>query len=108
MAHTLLTNVDSTGVHKILVVCPLNTVLNWKSEFKQWLPKENDFDVYELVSSKQNYERQYIVNEWHSDGGVLIIGYNMFRNLSNPDNKRLSKKMRNVFKEGFVDPGIMI
>ncbi|KAJ8985899.1 hypothetical protein NQ317_010656 [Molorchus minor] len=29
----------------------------------------------------------------------------MFRNLSNPDNKRISKKMRKVFQEGLLDPG---
>ncbi|KAJ8939699.1 hypothetical protein NQ314_011041 [Rhamnusium bicolor] len=103
LSHTLLINGEQTGVTKIMVVCPLNTVLNWKAEFKKWLPKE-DLEIYELVSCKQNYERQYIVQEWHRDGGVLIIGYHMFRNLSNPDNKRISKKMRTTFQEGFLDP----
>ncbi|XP_018566294.1 transcriptional regulator ATRX homolog isoform X2 [Anoplophora glabripennis] len=105
LSHTLLRNAKSTGVRKVMVVCPLNTVLNWKSEYKKWMPRNDEFEVFELVSSKQNYERQYIVTEWCNDGGVLIIGYTMFRNLSNPDNKRLSKKMRNVFNEGLVDPG---
>lgn len=87
-----------------MVVCPLNTVLNWKAEFKKWLPK-NDLEVYELVSCKQNYERQYVVREWQSDGGIMIMGYQMFRNLSNPDNKRISKKVRTVFQEALLDPG---
>ncbi|KAJ8925712.1 hypothetical protein NQ315_009559 [Exocentrus adspersus] len=105
LSHTLLTNSDTTEVRKVLVVCPLNTVLNWKSEFKKWLPRDSELEVHELVSCRQNYERQYKVKEWHEDGGVLIIGYQMFRNLTNPDNKKLSKKMRNVFCEGLVDPG---
>ncbi|XP_008195590.2 transcriptional regulator ATRX homolog isoform X2 [Tribolium castaneum] len=105
LSHTLLINSEKTNVKKVLVVSPLNTVLNWVSEFKQWLPDCEEYDVYELVSFKQNYERQYQVKTWHDHGGVLIIGYDMFRNLSNPDNKRLSKKMRAAFQEALVDPG---
>ncbi|CAH0551007.1 unnamed protein product [Brassicogethes aeneus] len=105
LAHTLLINSDTTKVERVMVVCPVNTVLNWKNEFKKWLPKEDEFDVYELVSCKQNYERQYQVTDWYRNGGVLIIGYNMFRTLSNPDNKRISRKMRTAFQEGLVDPG---
>ncbi|KAG5896421.1 hypothetical protein JTB14_022501 [Gonioctena quinquepunctata] len=105
LAHTLLTNSKKTKVTKVLVVCPLSTVLNWKCEFKKWVPSSISLEVYELVSCKKNYERQHVVNEWHEEGGVLIISYAMFRNLSNPDNKKISKKLRTVFQTGFVDPG---
>lgn len=69
------------------------------------MPRNDSVEVYELVSCKKNYERQYNVNEWHTDGGVMIMGYTMFRNLTNPDNKRLNKKMKSVFAQGLVDPG---
>lgn len=105
MSHTLLENNEKTGVNKILVVCPVNTVLNWKNEFKKWLPKKTNFEIFELVSCKQMYERKYRVSEWHTEGGVLIIGYTMFRNISNPENKKIQKKIRQVFVEGLVDPG---
>ncbi|XP_030744954.1 transcriptional regulator ATRX homolog isoform X1 [Sitophilus oryzae] len=107
LTHTLLTQSEKTGVEKVLIVSPVNTVLNWKSEFAKWLPKE-EFEVYELVSCKTssvNQERAYKVREWHENGGVLIIGYNMFRTLSNPDNKTVTKKLRTWFQEGLVDPG---
>lgn len=87
------------------MVCPVNTVLNWKSEFKKWLPRRLKFDIYELVSCKQMYDRRHTVNEWHEEGGVLIIGYTMFRNISNPDNKRVQKRIRETFVKGLVDPG---
>ncbi|CAH1116535.1 unnamed protein product [Phaedon cochleariae] len=105
LTHTLLKNNEQTKVNKVMVVCPLNTVLNWKNEFKKWVPSNAAVDVYELITSKKNYEKQYVVKEWHEEGGVLIIGYQMFRNLSNPDNKRISKKTRMIFYEGMVDPG---
>ncbi|CAH1126465.1 unnamed protein product [Ceutorhynchus assimilis] len=108
LAHTLLMNQEKTKVERIMVVCPVNTVINWKNEFRKWMPKTDDFDIYELVSCKTssvNQERNYIIKCWHDDGGVLIIGYNMFRTLSNPDNKTLSKKLRQSLQTGLVDPG---
>lgn len=105
LSHTLLLNEKKTGVCKVLVVCPLSTVLNWVAEFKKWLPSEDDFEVFELVSFKQNYERHHQVKEWLRCGGVLIIGYDMFRNITNMANKRLPKKIRNTFQTAFVDPG---
>lgn len=45
LVHTLITNSEKTNVHKVMVVCPVNTVLNWKSEFKKWIPKSSDLDV---------------------------------------------------------------
>lgn len=105
LSHTLLQNKKLTGVNKIMVVCPVNTVFNWRNEFKKWLPKKSDLNVFELVSCKQMYEKRHRVAEWHEDGGVMIIGYTMFRNISNPDNKKIQKKIRETFLQGLVDPG---
>ncbi|XP_072392281.1 uncharacterized protein XNP isoform X2 [Diabrotica undecimpunctata] len=105
LTHTLLNHSKKTKVEKVMVVCPINTVLNWKSEYKKWMPSNSAVDVYELATSKKNYDRAYVVQNWHEDGGVLIIGYNLFRLLSNPTNKKLTKKMRTTFLEGLVDPG---
>ncbi|KAF7271451.1 hypothetical protein GWI33_015673 [Rhynchophorus ferrugineus] len=109
LSHTLLLNSEKTKVEKVMVVCPVNTVLNWRNEFAKWVPKNDDvFEVYELVSCRTasvNLERSCKVREWHENGGVLIIGYNMFRTLTNPDNKTITKRCRKIFQEGLVDPG---
>ncbi|XP_050509138.1 transcriptional regulator ATRX homolog isoform X2 [Diabrotica virgifera virgifera] len=105
LTHTLLNHSKKTKVDKVMVVAPINTVLNWKAEYKKWMPSNSAVEVYELATSKKNYERAYTIETWHQDGGVLIIGYNLFRLLSNPANKKLSKKMREKFQEGLVDPG---
>ena len=41
-------NEEETGVRTGLVICPLNTVLNWQREWVMWsqsLPDDEIFDV---------------------------------------------------------------
>lgn len=107
MVHTLINYEELTNVQKVLVVCPVNTVLNWVAEFERWLADVDGppITVYDLVSSKQTMERKFHVEQWTKNGGVLIMGYDMFRNLTNPTNKRLRKSQRDVFQTGLVSPG---
>ncbi|XP_068631359.1 transcriptional regulator ATRX homolog isoform X2 [Battus philenor] len=108
LTHTLLTHSDLTGVNRVLVVCPLSTVLNWVNEFRIWLKhteKEYDVDVYELSRYKQNSERAFQLQQWFESGGVCVLGYEMFRNLSADNPKKFKKKMLKSFQESLVDPG---
>ncbi|XP_013172876.1 PREDICTED: transcriptional regulator ATRX homolog isoform X1 [Papilio xuthus] len=108
LTHTLLTHNDLTGVNRVLVVCPLSTVLNWVNEFRMWLKhaeRESEVDVYELSRHKQNSERAYQLQQWYESGGVCVLGYEMFRNLSADNSKKFKKKMLKTFQESLVDPG---
>lgn len=107
LVHTLLAHSEKTKVERILVVCPLSTVLNWENEFDIWCAKaESEYEVnlYEMSRAKQNIERAYRLKEWYEDGGVMIIGYDMFRNLSNLKSK-LPKKRREDIAKALLDPG---
>lgn len=53
---------------------------------------------------KQNPDRARELKHWQKTGGVLIIGYEMFRNLS-CEGKKFRPKMRKDFQETLVDPG---
>ncbi|XP_015180488.1 PREDICTED: transcriptional regulator ATRX-like isoform X2 [Polistes dominula] len=106
LSHTLLTH-EETGIKTILVVCPLSTVLNWVNEFEIWLKDvENggDIDLFELTKCKKNFERKYQLQSWHQRGGVLIIGYEMFRNLTGA-NKNIRKNMKDAILKCLIDPG---
>ncbi|XP_076240045.1 uncharacterized protein LOC143182745 [Calliopsis andreniformis] len=106
LIHTLLTY-EKTGVRTIMIVCPLSTVLNWVNEFNLWLKDiENydDIEIYELTKLKKNIERKYQLESWQRTGGVLIIGYEMFRNLTGTNNK-MRKKMKEDILQYLVDPG---
>ncbi|XP_049533839.1 transcriptional regulator ATRX homolog isoform X1 [Anopheles darlingi] len=108
LSHTLLSNADITGIERILVVCPLSTVRNWVNEFKIWLKhveKGSRVEVYEISRYKDNVTRANRLMEWHNEGGVMILGYDMFRNLANPTAPRLRKKVRESLQTSLIDPG---
>lgn len=41
-----LLSCKESGLKKVLVLCPVNTLNNWKSEFFKWIsPTDCDYDV---------------------------------------------------------------
>ncbi|XP_019719517.1 transcriptional regulator ATRX-like [Hippocampus comes] len=103
--HTVL---QSKNLHfkTALVVCPLNTVLNWVSEFNKWQKQlgKDIVKVTELATMKNFADRLCALQSWHTTGGVMIIGYEMYRNLSlSPklDDHALKQQLKNLL----VDPG---
>ncbi|XP_070197492.1 transcriptional regulator ATRX homolog isoform X3 [Littorina saxatilis] len=102
--HTMMSHKKLTKVNTCLVVCPLNTVLNWQNEFEIWLAEKDQLTVYEMASVKQNNARADVLNEWHRDGGIMIIGYEMLRNLSQGSRVR-NKKQKAIFNKTLIDPG---
>ncbi|KTG43651.1 hypothetical protein cypCar_00041007 [Cyprinus carpio] len=104
--HTLLL-CEKLNFSTALVVCPLNTVLNWLNEFEKWqegLEDEESLEVIELATVKRPQERAYALQRWQEDGGVMIIGYEMYRNLTQGRNIK-SKKLKEIFQKTLVDPG---
>uniref|UniRef100_A0A915PBJ3 Uncharacterized protein n=1 Tax=Setaria digitata TaxID=48799 RepID=A0A915PBJ3_9BILA len=97
--------VRTTNAKKVLIIVPVNTIQNWYSEFEKWLPDtvtetgENirPFVVWLLGDTvktneqraeliRRGWEDGYIsdnfheyLEKWHTKGGVLLIGYDMFR-----------------------------
>uniref|UniRef100_A0A6Q2XT14 RAD54 like 2 n=1 Tax=Esox lucius TaxID=8010 RepID=A0A6Q2XT14_ESOLU len=86
-----------TGAHTVLAIVPVNTLQNWLAEFNLWLPAQdslppdNDpdvvtgrtFKVHILNDEhKTTVARAKVVEEWSRDGGVLLMGYEMYRLLS--------------------------
>ncbi|XP_074133283.1 transcriptional regulator ATRX isoform X11 [Sminthopsis crassicaudata] len=104
--HTVLL-CDKLDFSTALVVCPLNTALNWMNEFEKWqdgLDDEEKLEVSELATVKRPQERSYMLQRWQEDGGVMIIGYEMYRNLAQGRNVK-SRKLKEIFNKALVDPG---
>ena len=104
LIHTVLANKE-IGVERAMVLCPVNVVKNWAEEFDKWLIGSLELDVYEMSGQKDNWGRADVLNSWYKEGGVLICGYDMFRNLTNPKNAKYKKKQKETFARCLLDPG---
>uniref|UniRef100_A0A3B4EL75 RAD54 like 2 n=1 Tax=Pygocentrus nattereri TaxID=42514 RepID=A0A3B4EL75_PYGNA len=86
-----------TGAKTVLAIVPVNTLQNWLAEFNLWLPSAESippdtdpaqisprtFKVHILNDEhKTTAARAKVVDEWTSAGGVLLMGYEMYRLLS--------------------------
>ena len=101
-----------SGIRNILVLVPANVVLNWEQEFHKWGSSMSDEDELDLVSPKlfalnsvaaSTKCRSAMLQEWNAtEGGVMIVGYNLFRNLATRKykNKAHCEIFQKVCKQG--------
>ncbi|EEC12932.1 conserved hypothetical protein [Ixodes scapularis] len=105
--HTVLSHKDCGKILRTaLIVCPYNTILNWAHEFERWLEDKGlDLTVHEMSSVKDNHSRVEILEYWQKKGGALIMGYDMFRRLTNEKAKGVSKRLKERLRKALLDPG---
>lgn len=75
---------------QILCVVPVNTLHNWENEFNKWLPTLNS-QLYVFNDKLKMDQRSSLILCWKEKNGILIIGYEQYRCLSN--NEKLSVRM---------------
>ncbi|RZF40355.1 hypothetical protein LSTR_LSTR008785 [Laodelphax striatellus] len=108
LVHTLLMYRSETRVRRVLICCPLTTVLNWYSEFQKWLakmPLTKRIALHHLANDKTIKRRVSRLQSWHENGGVMIMGYEMFRSLTNDDKKVVKSNYKEVFTKTLLKPG---
>lgn len=67
---------------RTLVLCPPSLVNNWSDELMMWRPSTvNIGEIRKISASLNPKERVYEIQEWAEHGGVLLVGYNMFKDL---------------------------
>nr|KYP74497.1 Transcriptional regulator ATRX [Cajanus cajan] len=70
------------GLRTALIVTPVNVLHNWRQEFLKWRPSElKPLRVFMLEDVSRD-RRAELLAKWRSKGGVFLIGYTAFRNLS--------------------------
>ena len=57
-----------------------------------------------MASSKTSIARTDVLGRWRLNGGLLIIGYEMYRNLTQHKFIK-SKKQKEMIDKALVDPG---
>uniref|UniRef100_A0A1I7U621 Helicase ARIP4 n=1 Tax=Caenorhabditis tropicalis TaxID=1561998 RepID=A0A1I7U621_9PELO len=77
----------ATKAKKVLVIVPINTIQNWYAEYDKWIPKFSDtgdrirhFEVFLLGDGVKTFDQRVnLIEQWDEKGGILLIGYDMFR-----------------------------
>lgn len=99
--HTML-KCKHLNFTRVLVVAPMNTVRNWIEEFVYWCEDGDEVILYNFAEAKTNKERVKVLKSWKTDGGALIIGYDMYRIITT---KTTYHSYRKVVTETLIDPG---
>ncbi|XP_041835650.1 helicase ARIP4 isoform X2 [Melanotaenia boesemani] len=107
----------NTEAHTVLAIVPVNTLQNWLTEFNLWLPPQEalppdidptfvtgrTFKVHILNDEhKTTLARAKVVEDWSRDGGVLLMGYEMYRLLTMKKTFVMSKKRKSKKPAGPV------
>ena len=77
---------------RVLIMTPPALLENWSNEINQWAPHQlGNVLLFDAASKQRHMER---LNDWMRLGGVLLIGYQMFRSLLSP--RKGSKQAEDV------------
>ncbi|XP_026841790.1 helicase ARIP4 [Drosophila persimilis] len=96
-----------TSAKTVLCVMPINTLQNWLSEFNMWVPRytadhnirPRQFDIYVLNDQQKTLTaRAKVILNWVQEGGVLLIGYELFRLLALKLVRTRKRKGANAFR----------
>jgi SNF2 family DNA or RNA helicase len=75
----------------VMVLCPAICIPNWEAEFKKWLSFSSlqNCPIHVLDANTSSL-RLNILQQWKKQGGVLLMGYEMYRSLLNPSSSSSS------------------
>ncbi|KAI0550222.1 hypothetical protein F4679DRAFT_213176 [Xylaria curta] len=63
-----------------LILCPATLVNNWLDEMLRWLPENHGLgDIFKIDATMSVERRNQDVRTWGELGGIMIIGYNLFK-----------------------------
>lgn len=96
----------------VLLIVPINTLQNWMAEFNMWCPTKEmvgdlgtdhviprPFNVFLLNDNfKSTGSRAKVIGEWYTKGGVLLMGYEMYRLLSSRKGHMADVKVKKTKK----------
>ncbi|KAI1132951.1 hypothetical protein F5Y10DRAFT_260574 [Nemania abortiva] len=65
---------------RTLILCPATLVNNWMDEMRSWLPENHGLgDIFKVDAILNAEQRNQTVQSWGESGGIMIIGYNLFK-----------------------------
>lgn len=96
------------GLRTALIVTPVNVLHNWRQEFFKWKPSELKPLRIFMLEDVTRERRAELLAKWRAKGGVFLIGYSAFRNLSlgkHVKDRHMAKEICHTLQDG---PDILV
>lgn len=79
-------NIRNQRKLRMLILCPPTLLSNWKREIDQWAPRGAGSMLGNIfvVEASSQAKRMVQFEDWYRVGGVLILGYSIFRSSLTP------------------------
>ncbi|KAF9943167.1 hypothetical protein BGZ67_004946 [Mortierella alpina] len=95
---------------RVLLLMPPTVLQNWIEEFKKWIPvrERHVVHVHRLPQRNPTFSaRTAVMEEWYSGGGVLLMGYNLFRELNSPSKRNVPTpaSVQERYRQLLLSPG---
>ena len=89
-----------------LILCPMNTLHNWLRELSEWLDEleRTELKTFSLNDAPTPKERVQVLAQWQKEGGIMVMGYDMYRLLASGSRTRVGK-YKKAQKSALMDPG---
>ncbi|KAF5873364.1 putative snf2 family helicase atpase protein [Botrytis fragariae] len=84
---------ESLRVSKTIILCPPGLIANWVDEILTWSPDDILGDLRPVDSASDLGSRFCTIDDWFEEGGILLIGYDMFRRFIAPPKSKPDKPM---------------
>ena len=99
-----ITSTKAPLFESVLILGPVNTLENWSAEFGKWVPQglKRKLKHTLVLSSDSIRQRVSKIKNWYKEGGVLIMGYDMYRNICSDDasfTKEYGSQGESMFQE---------
>ncbi|XP_061371328.1 protein CHROMATIN REMODELING 20 isoform X2 [Gastrolobium bilobum] len=107
LLYTAMRSVD-LGLRTVLIVTPVNVLHNWRQEFIKWRPSELKPLRVSMLEDVSRDRRAELLAKWRAKGGVFLISYSAFRNLSfgkNVKDRQMAREICHALQDG---PDILV
>lgn len=101
---------EGTTDRTALVVAPAFVLPNWRAEIARWLPREDRsaLRLKYFAPSENRKTRIATLKAWKKEGGALLVGYEMFRQLVTTASNGVASGDDATILETLCDPGLII
>ncbi|XP_057784554.1 LOW QUALITY PROTEIN: protein CHROMATIN REMODELING 20-like [Salvia miltiorrhiza] len=96
------------GLKTALILTPVSVLHNWHHEFSKWRPSElKPLGIFMLKDARRK-KRLELLTKWRTKGGIFLIGYAAFRNLTLGKYVKDTNEAREISHALQVGPDILV